>query len=65
MAIHEGVLGCMKIAEAVVVVDDSEVRRSNCETVRSVEAARMVRWEGNTARSRNGLADAVCCMIKR
>ena len=64
-AIHDGVLGCMNVATAGVEVDDSGIRRSNWETVRSVEAARTLFWEGNTATSRKGFADAVYIKISR
>lgn len=42
-----------------VTADVEDARRSYCETVRSVEAARALVPKGVMARSRNGFAEAV------
>ena len=57
-AIHEGVAGCESeatVAESFVV---SDARRSYCETVLSVDAARTLFPDSITATSVNGFAVA-------
>ena len=55
---HEGVAGCGSEAMEVVVEEES-VRRSYCETVRSVDAASTVLPDRGSVTSRKGFADAV------
>ena len=56
---HDGVAGWGREAMDGVIAEEPATRRSYCETVRSVDAARTVCPDSGRAMSRKGFADAV------